>query len=294
MVKPGMKTDLRGGLSLLVFFIENAVENLFKFLLVGEQHMKFFPVLGVVAPRHPHFQITLRTVLLVEVFDSSLIVPGSVELGIICQTVLNGFSYYRIRLDEAVGLRYNHSVAVARLLLIGCPVVFNGTTHSHNLFAGEVRLYKLVRFEYCAGVLVMVFPAVDKTEVMKRRYDVNHIGIHSRIMFGEFYALFNYHADMALLMRLVECGITGDYLILNIVYDLLRYRLQFQFRYFATLPLFFQYLTTVGTLLGHTLLAYMASVTFAREFLIGEILTALPAIMSHGLFQIISYNAFHE
>lgn len=227
-------------------------------------------------------------------FDSPLIVSGSVESGIICQTVLDGSSDYRVCLNEAVGFGYNHSVTVARFLLIGCTVILHGTTHSHNLLAGEVRLYKLVRFEYRAGVLVMVFPAVDKTEVMKRRYDVNHIGIHSRIMFGEFYALFNYHADMALLMRLVECGITGDYLILNIVYDLLRHRLQFQFRYFATLPLFFQYLTTVGTLLGHTLLAYMASVTFAREFLIGEILTALPAIMSHGLFQIISYNAFHE
>lgn len=71
-----MKTDLRGGLSLLVFFIENAVENLFKFLPVGEQHMKFLQVLGVVAPRYPYFQITLRTVLLVEVLDSPLIVPG--------------------------------------------------------------------------------------------------------------------------------------------------------------------------------------------------------------------------
>ena len=63
----GMKTDLRRGLSLLVFFIENAVENLFKFLPVGEQHIKFLQVLGVVAPRYPDFQITLWPVLLVEV-----------------------------------------------------------------------------------------------------------------------------------------------------------------------------------------------------------------------------------
>lgn len=55
MVKPGMKTDLRGGLSLLVFFIENVVENLFEFLPVGEQHMKFLQVPGVVAPRYPDF-----------------------------------------------------------------------------------------------------------------------------------------------------------------------------------------------------------------------------------------------
>ena len=55
MVKPGMKTDLRGGLSLLVFFIENAVENLFEFLPVGEQLMKFLQVPGVVAPRYPDF-----------------------------------------------------------------------------------------------------------------------------------------------------------------------------------------------------------------------------------------------
>lgn len=221
MVKPGMKTDLRRGLSLLVFFIENAVENLFKFLLVGKQYMELFQVLGVVAPRYPDFQITLRTVLLVEVFDCPLIVPGSVKLWIVCQTVLDGPSDYRFRLDEAVGLRYNHSVTVAGLLLIRCPVIFHGATHSHNLLAGKVRLDKLVSFEYRAGILVMVFSAVDKTEVMKRRYDIDHIGIHCRIMFGEFYALFNHHADMALLMRLVEGGIAGDYFILNIVYDLL-------------------------------------------------------------------------
>ena len=82
-VKPGMKTDLRGDLSLLVFIIENAVEYLFKFLLVGEQHMKFLQILGVVAPRYPYFQITLRAVLLVEVLNCPLIVSGSVELGII-------------------------------------------------------------------------------------------------------------------------------------------------------------------------------------------------------------------
>lgn len=247
MVKPGMKTDLRGGLSLLFFFIENAVENLFEFLLVGEQHMKFPQVPGVVAPRYPDFQITLRAVFLVEVFDCPLIVSGFVEFGIICKTILDGSSDYRVCLDKAVGLCNYHSVTVARLLLIGCTVVFNGATHSHNLLAGEVRLYKLVRFEYRAGVLVMVFPAINKTEVMKRRYDVNHIGFHSRIVFGEFYALLNDHSDMVLLMRLIKGGIAGDYLILNIVYDLLRHRFQFQFRYFATLPLFFQYLTTAGT-----------------------------------------------
>ena len=103
-------------------------------------------------------------------------------------------------------------------------------------------------------------------------------------MFGEFYALFNDHADMALLMRLVECGITGDYLILNIVYDLLRYRLQFQFRYFAPLPFFFQYLTAMGTFLSHTFLTDMASVSLPREFFICEILTALPTIMAHIFF----------
>ena len=175
MVKPGMKTDLRGGLSLLVFFIENAVENLFKFLPVCEQHVKFFQVFCVVAPWYPDFQITLRTVLLVEVPDSPLIVPGSVELGIVCQTVLNGSSEYRIRIDEAVGFGDNHSVTIAGLLLIRCPVVLNSAPHGHNLLTGEVRLDKLIRFEYRAGVLVVVFPAVDKTEVMKRRYDVNHI-----------------------------------------------------------------------------------------------------------------------
>ena len=58
-----MKTDLRGGLSLLVFFIENAVENLCELLLVGKQHMKFLQVLGVVAPRYPDFQISYITIL---------------------------------------------------------------------------------------------------------------------------------------------------------------------------------------------------------------------------------------
>ena len=121
------------------------------------QHKK-----AAVAPRYPDFQITPRTVLLVEVLDCPLIVSGSVELGIICQTVLNGSSDYRIRLDEAVGFGYYHSVTAARLLLIGCTVVFNGTTHSHNLLTGEVRLHELVRFEYRAGVLVMVFPALTR------------------------------------------------------------------------------------------------------------------------------------
>ena len=223
MVKPGMKTDLRGGLFLLVFFIENAVENLFKFLLVGEQDMKFLQVLGVVAPRNPHFQIALRIVLLVGVFDCTLIVSGSVELGIICRTVLDGSSDYRVCLNEAVGFGNNHSVTVAGLLLIRCTVVFNSATHSHNLLTGEVRLDKLVSFEYRAGILVMILSAVDETEVMKSRDDIDHIRIHCRIMFGEFYALLNDHADMALLMRLVEGGIAGDYFILNIVYDLLRH-----------------------------------------------------------------------
>ena len=207
---------------------------------------------------------------------------------------MDGSSYYRVCLDEAVCLRNYHSVTVARLLLIGCTVVFNGTTHSHNLLAGKVRLDKPVRFEYRAGVLVMVFPAVDKTEVMKCRYDIDHIGIHSRIMFGEFYALLNYHADMALLMRLVEGGIAGDYLILNIVYDLLRHRLQFQFGNFAPFPFLFQNLAAMRPFLRHTFLADMPGMTFARKLFIGEIQPALPAIMSHGLFQIISYNAFHE
>ena len=96
-MKPGMKTDLRGGLSLLVFFIENAVENLCELLLVGKQHMKFLQVLGVVAPRYPDFQITIRTILLVEVLDCPLIVSGSVKLWIVCQTVLDGETGYQNR-----------------------------------------------------------------------------------------------------------------------------------------------------------------------------------------------------
>lgn len=133
-----MKTDLRGGLSLLVFFIENAVENLFQFLLVAEQRMKFFQVLGIVTPRYPYFQITLRPILLVEVFNGTLIVPGFVKFGVVCQLILDGPSDYRFCLDESVGFSNNHSVTVARLLLIGCPVVFNGTTHSQNLLTGKM------------------------------------------------------------------------------------------------------------------------------------------------------------
>ena len=116
---------------------------------------------------------------------------------------------------------------------------------------------------------------------MKRRYDVNHIGIHCRIMFGEFYALLNDHSDMALLMRHVEGGIAGDYLILNIVDDLLRHLLQFQFGNFAPFPFLFQNLAAMRPFLRHTFLADMPGMTFARKLFIGEIQSALPTVMAH-------------
>lgn len=40
-VNPGMKTDLRRGLFLLVFLIEYAVKDLFKFILVGSRIWSF-------------------------------------------------------------------------------------------------------------------------------------------------------------------------------------------------------------------------------------------------------------
>ena len=49
-VNPDMETDLRRGLFLHVFFIENAVENIFKFILVREQNMELLQIFGVVAP----------------------------------------------------------------------------------------------------------------------------------------------------------------------------------------------------------------------------------------------------
>ena len=111
-------------------------------------------------------------------------------------------------------------------------------------------------------------------------------------MLRQFHTLLDYHADMALLMRLVKSCITGDNLFFHIVDNILRNRFQFQFRYFASISLLLQYLPTVRTFLHHTLFAYVAGMTFAGEFFVSEILTALPTIMAHWLFELFKVMLF--
>lgn len=85
---------------------------------------------------------------------------------------------------------------------------------------------------------------------------------------------------MVLLMRLVK-GVAGNNLPLNIVYDVRRHRLQLHFGNLPALTFLFENLTTVRSFFRHTFLADMARMTFARKFLVGEILTAFPTIMAH-------------
>lgn len=68
--------------------------------------MELFQILRVVAPRNPDLQITLRTVLFMEMFNRPLIMSGSFELRIIRQSILYGASDYSLRIDGTVGLGY--------------------------------------------------------------------------------------------------------------------------------------------------------------------------------------------
>ena len=100
-------------------------------------------------------------------------------------------------------------------------------------------------------------------------------------MFGKFQTLLDYHTNMVLLMRLVKGGVAGNNFTFHIVYDIRRNRFQFHFGNLSALTFLFENLTAMGTFLGHTFLADMVRMTFARKFLVGEILTAFPTIMAH-------------
>lgn len=189
--------------------------------------MELFQILCVVAPRYPYFQVPLRTIFLIEMLDGPTVVSLFVKLWIVGEAILDSPADYCLGVDETVSLGYQQAISVARLMLIGCSVIFDGATHCHNLLAGEMRLDKFVGFENLSGILVVVLSAVDQSEVMKSRYDVNHIGVYRRSMLGQFEALLDYHADMAFLMRLVKLGVAGNNLPLNIIDDFRRNRLQF-------------------------------------------------------------------
>lgn len=51
------------------FFIEDAVEYIEETILVGQEDMDFLKIHGVVAPRNPDFQITVRPILLIKIAD---------------------------------------------------------------------------------------------------------------------------------------------------------------------------------------------------------------------------------
>ena len=188
---------------------------------------------------------------------------GSVELRIIRQTILDGAPDYRLRFDEAVSFGNQQPITVARLFLIGRTVILNGTTHRHNLLSCKMRLDKFISFKNLSRVLMMILAPIDETEIMKCRYDINHIGVDRRSMLGEFQTLLDYHANMVLLMSLVEGGVPGNNLPLHIVDDFLRDRLQFQLWYFASFTFLFQNLTAMGAFLCHTFLADVPCMTFA-------------------------------
>lgn len=162
-----------------------------------------------------------------EVFDCPLIMSGTVELRIIRQTILDGASDYRLRVDETVGFVNYQAVFATRLLTIGCPVILDGFAHYPNLLRREMSPDKLISFRNYSGVSMMILPTIDKTEIMECRYDINHIGVYRRSMLDEFQTLLDYHTDMVLLMRFVKGRVSGNNLPLHIVYDFRRDQIQF-------------------------------------------------------------------
>lgn len=91
------------------FLIEDTVENLFEAGFVDQQSMEFFQVLRIIAPRNPDLQIAIWSVFFIEVFDSPLIMSGSVEFRIICQSILDSAPDYLLRIDETVGFGNQYS-----------------------------------------------------------------------------------------------------------------------------------------------------------------------------------------
>lgn len=119
-----------------------------------------------------------------------------VKFRIIFQTILNGATDNCFGFNKAVSFRYYKSEAISRFSTFRCPVVFHCFAHQSNLFRSEPGFDKLVGLKYFAGMYVMIFSAVNETEVMKGCDDISHIADCVRLIFHKFQTLFYDHIHM--------------------------------------------------------------------------------------------------
>lgn len=191
------------------FLVEDAVENVTKPLLVGNQMTKLLESLGVWRGVEEQFQIALRPVFLNQMKSETLPVTCAVEFGIVFHAELHGASADMFRLHVAVGFGNDASVDAAWWVAGRGTMVFHSLSHRLDFVFVEPSQQPTVARKNLATQQMVRLPWSLQTQVVIGCHSIGHVRVDTRLA-SQFQRTCYHLCDMVAIVCEIEVVIARN------------------------------------------------------------------------------------